>query len=566
MEEKKVLTYEELTSAIWEVADIIRDEVDGDTRDYMELTLPLLLVKRILDTREEYIDNVLKNTSTFEMVKGDLLKVLSIEKKTMPMYNVSGDLKRYFITWKDIVSYIDNKNNEEITLPLKKYSDISIKTKAKTQQHFLSEVLEGFENKKINRIIKDSGICQSITNLDKIKEETFNKIMSAFNELTFSFELAPSDIFSDGYMYLIEKFATTAGKKGGEFFTPKLLCQGAIKLLNPTLKEVGHTSVADITAGSATFLKVYLDYIRTNLRKEMKNDNKVEETINSKCKFYLQEKTNKTLILGEMNLLLATLNEDNFTSYTANSISEYTENIGQHRNTIDYVVGNPPYGLKDYCGSYFGPDFKKKKYNSKGNEDRWKWGIAPKGEGEMAFVETFIDMLNNEGRGVIVLPLGTLFKDSTKHIRQKMIKEGLIEGLVLLPDNMFMTTGIPVVLWVLNKNKIRKNKDKIFMINASEHFTKEGKFKVWNQNESVDAFHNKKEIEGFSGYVSLEDIEENDFNISVQRYVFKEEKEEDIDIEQVSKEIDELEKQIAEKKVIVKSAIEQVIQIQKNKS
>jgi len=78
-------------------------------------------------------------------------------------------------------------------------------------------------------------------------------------------------------------------------------------------------------------------------------------------------------------------------------------------------------------------------------------------------------MLKDDGKGVIVLPLGTLFKDSTKHIRQKMIEEGIIEGLVLLPDNMFMTTGIPVVLWIINKDKTRENKDKIFMINAKEN-------------------------------------------------------------------------------------------------
>jgi len=94
--------------------------------------------------------------------------------------------------------------------------------------------------------------------------------MGAFNELNFSFETAPSDIFSDGYMYLIERFATTAGKKGGEFFTPKLLCEGAIKLLNPRLKEIGDTKVADITAGSATFLKVYIDYIKKNLMEAKK--------------------------------------------------------------------------------------------------------------------------------------------------------------------------------------------------------------------------------------------------------------------------------------------------------
>jgi len=159
----------------------------------------------------------------------------------------------------------------------------------------------------------------------------------------------------------------------------------------------------------------------------------------------------------------------------------------------------------------------------------------------MAFVETFVDMLHEKGKGVIVLPLGTLFKDSTKHIRQKMIEEGLLEGLVLLPDNMFMTTGIPVVLWVINKDKTRENKDKVF---------------------SIETYHARKEIEGFSGYVSFDDIKENDFNISVQRYVFEEEPEIEIDIEKVSNEIDELEKQINEKKVIVKSAIQQIIEIQ----
>jgi len=111
------LSYVTLTTAIWNIA---------------EITLPLLLTKRILDTREEYIENVLKKT------------------RTMPMYNVSNSFNHYFITWEDITAYQNNLNEEKRTFSLKKYPEIKITTNAKTQQHFLAEVMENFQNKKIN--------------------------------------------------------------------------------------------------------------------------------------------------------------------------------------------------------------------------------------------------------------------------------------------------------------------------------------------------------------------------------------------------------------------------------
>lgn len=563
-----VLTFELIGKTVWGIADIIRDEMDGDTRDYMEITLPLILFKRLLDIRQEYITEKIQKTLIYK--KSGLLKAIEKEGliKLYAVNNTQPEL--YAVTWKDVQEFEGQKNKEEKEIKLQSFPEITITTKARTKQEFVEEIVNSFENVTIQKIFSTAKFIERIEDTSKLKANTFYKMITEFSKLDFSYTSAPSDIFSDAYMYLISEFAESAGKKGGDFHTPLKLCEGAVGILDPELNEKGDTNIADITAGSATFLTVCADYIKKKLEKEGMGSDKATQEINNRMNFFLQEKAGTSLILGEMNLLLKGIEE--FNAYRANTISEYFEKdgeglqIGKHRGTCQYIVGNPPYGLKNYGLDYFGTEAAKKKFNDNAKEERWKYGIPPKGEGEYAFISTFIDMLNDTGKGVIVLPLGTLFKDSTRFIREKYLKDDLIEGLILLPDSMFMTTSIPVVLWVINKNKADEDKGKIFMINASEHYTKQGKFNVWNQEETIEAYHARKEEEGFAGYVEMEDIKENDFNLSVQRYIFKEEPEEVIDIVSLMAEIQAEEAELEELKTNQSNIMTQILALEEAKA
>lgn len=559
--QNKTLTFEELSKLTWGIADIIRDEMDGDTRDYMEITLPLLLTKRLLDIREEYVENVIKKSFAYELEE-DLLKALESEKNKAIIYNVTEENPEiYFVTWEDLMNFQDNPNGDSVKINTKN-KDISLYSNSRTKQEFLDEIVNSFSHPVIHKIFEASEFAKRIENTNKLKDSTFKKIINQLGIHPFNYKNAPSDVFSDVYMYLIAQFAESAGKKAGEFFTPYELCRGGSRLLDIKLQPDRVTKFADITSGSATLMTVAADKVKEIFKNEGKSDEEAEKEMNERAQFYIQEKTEKTLILGEMNLLLKHVTS--FKSYNANSITEYEENIGENRNQIDYILGNPPYGLKDYGIDYFGPEATKKKYNHKADERRWWGGIPPKSEGEFAFMMTNLDMLNETGKGLLYLPLGTLFKDSTAKLREEILKSDWLEGLVLLPSSMFMTTGIPVVMWIFNKNKNEEDKNKVFMVNASEEFIKNGKYNEWvgeAQDRTINTYLNREEIEGFSKYVDIEDIEENGWNLSVHRYVFKEIPEEVIDIAEVMKESLELEADISKDQSYMNDLFSQIVSL-----
>lgn len=557
------MRFEDIQKITWEIADIIRDEGSGETTDYMKIGLPLIFMKRLLDVRKEYVKEHLEKTFAYKMEK-DIVDTLKSEGQGMKVYLTKEDmLEWYFIDWKDIINFGLNPNAEEKEIVLDyKDSDnknsLSIKTTAQNRQQFIEEVIHSFSNDKIRSIFDESEFLERIKNAKAISDSTFTKLLNVLSRADFSYKNAPTDIFSDAYMDLVEKFAEGAGKKGGEFFTPRSLCEGTVKLLDPELPEKGTLKVCDITAGSATFLTVFFDILKAKLEAKGMDKEEAKKELNNRVYMYLQEKTAFTLIMGEMNLLLAGF--EAMAIYNANTITDYLNNVGKHRNTCDFFVGNPPYGLKDYGIDYFvSGTGKKQTFSEAAKQERWEMGIPNKGEGEFAFMNTFMDMLHSNGRGALILPLGTLFKDATKDIRKAYIEKDWVEGLVLLPDSMFTTTSIPVVIWIFNKNKSEKDKNKIFMINSSEEYEKVGKFNVWNQEASLDAYLERKQYTDFSSYVSIDTIRENDYNLSVQRYVYKEEQEEEIDIAKVMKESTDVEAELAENKAFMDDVFGQII-------
>ena len=155
-------------------------------------------------------------------------------------------------------------------------------------------------------------------------------------------------------------------------------------------------------------------------------------------------------------------------------------------------------------------------------------------------MSTILDLLNDEGKAVIVLPLGTLFKDITSTYREKIIEKDWLEGIIVLPEKMFHTTGIPVCLWLINKKKEEKDQGKIFFVNASNDFEKNGKLNEWSDNEPFEAFNERKNIEGYSGYIDIKKIIENKYNLSITRYIQELKEKEEIDIDSIRSDVKEL--------------------------
>jgi type I restriction system adenine methylase HsdM len=523
------LSYTDIQNINWFVADTIRDKGNGRNEDTPKVAIPIATVKRFLDLREEYKQDIIYKSDEFEFENYDLLEVLPQFINHDNRFRVkSENLAWYDIEWTDIVNYKDNPDGDEIIYQLGSSDEsnrVSINTSAKNKIEFLFETIESFENDIIKEFIEDYDFEKALIKV--LKPEYINEILIKLGEYSFSEKNAPDDIFGDAYMDLTARFASEGGKKGGEFFTPSSLTRGGVYLLEPELKENKQLLIGDPTAGACTFM-IYAG-------KEIESKSNIGKSeFNNKVKFITQEKEKNSEILGKLNMSFH--GYSNHHSIHGNTITDWKGgHIGDYEGQMDYIWANPPYGLKDYGIDYAD--------NNQGKENRWEYGVPKKGEGEYAFLESIINLLNENGKAVVILPLGTLFKDSTKDIRSRWIEDDIVEGIINLPSAMFLTTTIPVCMWIINKNKSEKDRGKVFMINAESEFNKDGKTNVWKgeKNELTVTNYLTREVEeGFSEYVDLETIRENGYNISVSRYVYVEDIIDEICIESLNNEINNL--------------------------
>jgi type I restriction enzyme M protein len=542
------LSYEKIKKINWFVADTIRDKGDGDSSDYKKVTLPLITFKRFLDMREEFKRNEIYNSSDYEFEDNDLLEVLPIFMNTHKTYKVDDEhLKWYDIEWSDISNFPENpdRKNIEYRLGNGEKDRLTIQTNAANKIEFMFRVIETFNDSVTLNYFKRNEFEKTITKV--LKNDYIEEIITELSKHKFDIEHAPEDLFGDAYMDLMGRFAAEEGKGGGEFFTPSNLVENSMKFARPHFKNNKVINIGDLTAGACTFMVYAAKDLEGQIQKENdknpENKKDPKHEVNHKAQFITQEKTGTSELLGTMNMKLH--GYDNHISYHGNTITDWKNGfIGDHEGEIDFMYANPPYGLKDYGYEYANDNSSK--------ESRWKWGVPKKGEGEYAFISSIMNLLTEDGKAVIVLPLGILFKDSTQKIRQHFIENDWIEGVINMPSNMFYTTGIPVCLWVINKNKDEQDKKKIFMINADNDFTKAGTINEWEHEKSVLNYEKRTIEEGYSEYVTLETLKENDFNLSVSRYVYKEEEMEEIDIKALNNEINTLYDEINEYKELTK--------------
>lgn len=519
-----ILTYADVQKINWFVADTIRDKGNTEASQYKLLALPLISLKRFLDMREEFKKDEIYTSFEYEMEENSLTAVLPVKMVRHPAYAVHMDkLEWYDIEWSDIVKYADNPDRNEIEYNLGD-TRCTVKTTAVDKVEFLFQVIESFSNNKTSRYFKSTdftAVCKKY-----LPDHALTEIINELDKYKLDLKHAEEDIFADSYMDLMGRFAEGEGKKGGEFHTPSDLVKGCIELMPPEIKDGKSIKIGDVASGACTFMV----YAAKEIEKTVEGDNaKKKKFINSNVEFVTQEKSEWSLGLGEMNILFH--GYENHKSFLGNTITEWKNGfIGDYEGKLDYVYANPPYGLKDY-------GIERTKANST-KEERWSMGIPNKSEGEYAFLLSILNLLTDTGKALIVLPLGTLFKESTQPIRQRILENDWLEGIVGLPEKMFLTTGIPVCLWIINKDKKEEDKNKVFIVDSSDGFTKIGKFNKWDKEITKKIYHSRIEEKGHSKYMSLEDLQKIHYNLSVSKSVVKEIFENHLDIDTINFEID----------------------------
>ena len=357
----------------------------------------------------------------------------------------------------------------------------------------------------------------------KDKNARLKNLLVDFKELELAeSHLENNDIIGDAYMYLISNFASEAGKKAGEFFTPAEVST----LLAKLTKSKPGARICDPTCGSGSLL------IKAG-----------KEVGNSNFSLYGQEVNGSTWALAMMNMFLHGF--DNAVIRWGDTLRNPKLKEGDALMKFDTVVANPPFSLEKWGADEAADD----PYN------RFWRGIPPKSKGDWAFICHMIEVANEHGKVGVVVPHGVLFRGASEgKIRQQTIEENLVEAIIGLPANLFYGTGIPAAIAIFNKAKTTTD---VLFIDASREF-ENGKNQNRLRDEDIDHIVTTYRrfaqgelkpgiVEERYAYVARrEEIADNDYNLNIPRYVDTFEEEPEIDIAGVQQEIDALEKELAE--------------------
>jgi type I restriction enzyme M protein len=510
---------EDVNRAAWAACDTFRGVVDP--AQYKDYILVMLFLKYISDVWKDHYKKYKEKYGNDEI---RIRRKLARERFMLDYIEIK-DIETGEVTDKflgDFYSLYERRNAENIgDLINIVLADIEEKNKSK---------LEGvFRNIDFN----------SEANLGKTKDKNrrLKLLLEDFYkpELDMSPSKVSEDVIGNTYIYLIERFASDSGKKAGEFFTPLKVTELVAKLANPREGD----KICDPACGSGGLLIQAAKAVGSN-----------------NFALFGQESNGSTWALCRMNMFLHSFDSARIEWGDTLNSPMLVENDKLMK--FDCVVANPPFSLDKWGAENAGND----RYN------RFWRGVPPKSKGDWAFITHMIETAKPlKGRVAVVAPHGVLFRGAAEgRIRKQMIEENLLDAVIGLPGNLFPTTNIPVAILVFDRSREkggeRENDKNVLFIDASREFV-QGK----NQNQLSDehvekilnTFRQRKVIDKYSYLADFNEIEENEFNLNIPRYVDTFEEEEEIDIDEVQKEIEQLEKELAEVQAQMKEKLQEIM-------
>lgn len=363
--------------------------------------------------------------------------------------------------------------------------------------------------------LKSSKLGKEVSQRGKL----IGKIIQTIDTINFQMGDTDVDILGSAYITLIGNFASTAGKKGGEFYTPTNMSKLVARLATVGLSDV--LSACDPACGSGSLLLQVGEY--ANVRK-----------------YYGQEMTSSTYNLARMNMILHDIRYQNFNIVNVDTLED-DSNFEDERFTVQ--VANPPYSTKWSADIKFLEDERFSAYGK----------LAPSSKADFAFVQHMIyHMADGDSRIAVLLPHGVLFRGSSEEvIRKYIIKElNYLDAVIGLPANCFQGTSIPVACLVFKKER-NGNSDNICFIDASKEFVA-GKAMNYITDEHIDkivkTYEERKEVEKYCHIAKMDEIIENDYNLNIPRYVDTFEEEEAVDLQETFKKLDETQTKITDAK------------------
>lgn len=421
---------------------------------------------------------------------------------------------------------LEKKHPKEIAWNDADYHDFFIPEKARWKkiQHASENIGEVIN--KVSEIIEheNPSLEGVFTNTDyndkkRFPDDTLLEMIEHFGKYNLAnSNLENEDIFGQAYEHLLERFADSAGKTAGEFFTPREVVQLLVELLKPKDGD----KICDPTCGSGGMLIWSARFIKE------KGGNPKNVVLHG------QEKNYGNFGMCRMNIILHGVEG---TRIEHGNVLKTPLLLDKSGGLLKYdkVIANYP----------FSQNWNEKDYASKDSWNRFQLGLSPKKKrADFAFIQHMYSILNDNGKAAIISSQGVLFRgDSELEIRKKLIETDDIECIISLPANLFYATGVPPCIIILNKNKPEKRKNKILVIYAAkdyEDLKKRDKLRVSDLEKVESAFTVYKDVDMYCHIASMKEIEENRFNLNVPRYVQISEPEEEIDIQEVYDKLKEL--------------------------
>ena len=471
------LNLETLKSHLWESANILRGSIDAS--DYKNYIFGMLFLKRLSDVFDKELER--------------LKKEIHVDLKDPDNYSFYVPERAHWSHLKTLTQNLGeaiNKANDALE---------------ETNPEMLEDVLSAVD----------------FNDKDRLPDVTLSALIAHFSRLPLANEdLENPDILGDAYEYLIAQFADDAGKKGGEFYTPKEVVTLLVEILDPQEKM----RICDPTCGSGGMLVQSVYHLR-EIGQNPKN-----------ISLFGQERNISTWAICKMNMLLHGLSSARLEKGDTLRGPKLIREDGRIME-FDIVIANPPFSLKNWG------------YEEAQHDPyrRFRFGIPPKGYGDYAFVQHMIATLNPKGRVGVVLPHGVLFRGGAEgKIRKGILEEDLLEAVIGLPSNLFFGASIPACLFIVNKNKPKERKGKVFFLYGANEYLEgknQNKLRKEDIEKIVNAYREYRTVEKYCRPVSLDEIRANDYNLNITRYIDITEEEEPVDVQDVLDQLKELKKE-----------------------
>ena len=478
---------QQLATKIWEAANKMRSKIEAN--EYKDYILGFIFYKYLSDAEEKFLySNGYDKELIATVVESDADTVEWVQDNLG--YFI--DYNNLFSTWLDKGSGFDVSNVRDA---LSAFSRLISESHQKVFQGIFETLQTGLSK------LGDSSGSQT---------KAIKELLDLIKDIPMDGK-QDYDVLGFIYEYLISMFAANAGKKAGEFYTPHEVSLLMSEIISDHLKDNQYIEIYDPTSGSGSLLI----NIGKSVAKRIGNSNNI--------KYYAQELKSNTYNLTRMNLVMRGIKPDNIVARNGDTLEDdwpYFDEANKETTYtplyVDAVVSNPPYSQK---------------WTPKSDVRYERFGLAPKGKADYAFLLHDLYHIKPSGIMAIVLPHGVLFRGGEEgEIRKNLIEYNHIDAIIGLPANIFFGTGIPTIIMILKQK--RSNTD-VLIVDASKGFAKEGKnnkLRASDIKRIADTVINRLEIPKYSKLVSREEIRQNDYNLNIPRYVDSSEAAESWDI------------------------------------